>query len=73
MVAAASTPETSVNCYHTTRRTNPEENRPHIRCRENLKYQTFWSFYLDTLIIYVLTKKKGRLCAHTKVLSELLF
>jgi hypothetical protein len=36
---AASTPETSVNFYQTTRRNIPEDIHPHTRRRENLKSQ----------------------------------
>jgi hypothetical protein len=34
---AASTPETLVNFYQTTRRYNPEDSHLHTRSRENLK------------------------------------
>jgi hypothetical protein len=34
---AASTSETSVNFYHTTRSNNPEDSYLHTRRRENLK------------------------------------
>jgi hypothetical protein len=37
MMAAASTSETSVNFYHTTRRYNPEDSHLHTPRRENLK------------------------------------
>jgi hypothetical protein len=37
MMVAASTSETSVNFYHTTRRYNPEGSHLHTRRRENLK------------------------------------
>jgi hypothetical protein len=36
---AASTSETSVNFYQTTRRNNPEDSHLHTRCRVNLKSQ----------------------------------
>jgi hypothetical protein len=36
MIEAASTSETSVNFYQTTRRSNPEDNHLHTRRRENL-------------------------------------
>jgi hypothetical protein len=39
MIEAASTSETSVNFYKTTRRNNPEDSHLHIRRRENLKSQ----------------------------------
>jgi hypothetical protein len=39
MTEAASTSETLVNFYQTTRRNNPEENNLHTRRRENLKSQ----------------------------------
>jgi hypothetical protein len=35
MIEAASTSETSVNFYQTTRRSNPEDSRLHTRGREN--------------------------------------
>jgi hypothetical protein len=38
MVEAASTSETSVNFYQTTRRNNPEDSRLRTRRLENLKY-----------------------------------
>jgi hypothetical protein len=37
MMEAASTPETSVSFYQTTRRNNPEDSHLHTRRRENLK------------------------------------
>jgi hypothetical protein len=37
MMDAASTYETSVNFYQTTRRNNPEDSHLHTRRRENLK------------------------------------
>jgi hypothetical protein len=37
MMKAASTSETSVNFYQTTRRNNPEDSHLHTRRRENLK------------------------------------
>jgi hypothetical protein len=37
MMEAASTPETSVNVYQTTRRCNPKDNHLHSRRREKLK------------------------------------
>jgi hypothetical protein len=37
MMEAASTSETSVNFYRTTRRYNPEDSHLHTRRRENLK------------------------------------
>jgi hypothetical protein len=37
MMEAASTSETSVNFYRTTRRNIPEDSNLHTRCRENLK------------------------------------
>jgi hypothetical protein len=38
---AASTCETSVNVYRTTRRNNPEDSRLHTRRRENFKSHLF--------------------------------
>jgi hypothetical protein len=37
MMAVASTSETSVNFYQTSRRNIPEDSHLHTRCRENLK------------------------------------
>jgi hypothetical protein len=37
MMEAASTSETSVNVYQTTRRNNPGDSHLHTRRRENLK------------------------------------
>jgi hypothetical protein len=37
MMEAASTSETSVNVYQTTRRYNPKDNHLHTSRRENLK------------------------------------
>jgi hypothetical protein len=37
MMEAASTSETSVNFYQTTRRNNPQDSHLHTRRRENLK------------------------------------
>jgi hypothetical protein len=39
MMEAASTSETSLNFYQTTRRYNPEDGHLHTRIRENLKSQ----------------------------------
>jgi hypothetical protein len=41
MMEAASTSETSVNFYQTTRRYNPEDSHLHTRRRENLKSHIF--------------------------------
>jgi hypothetical protein len=38
MMEAASTSETSVDFFHTTRRNDPEDSHLHTRRRENLKY-----------------------------------
>jgi hypothetical protein len=37
MMEAASTSETSVNFYQTTRRNNPEDSHLHTRSRESMK------------------------------------
>jgi hypothetical protein len=37
MLEAASTSETLVNFYQTTRRNNPEDSHLYTRCRDNLK------------------------------------
>jgi hypothetical protein len=41
MMEAASTSETSVNFYQTTRRNNPEDSHVHTHRRENLKSQRY--------------------------------
>jgi hypothetical protein len=41
MMAVASTSETLVNFYQTTRRNNPEDSHLHIRRRENLKSRVY--------------------------------
>jgi hypothetical protein len=41
MMEAASTSETSVNFYQTTRRNNPEDSHLHTHRRENLKSHMF--------------------------------
>jgi hypothetical protein len=42
-VKAASTSESSMNFYQTTRRNIPEESHLHTRRRENLKYHRYAS------------------------------
>jgi hypothetical protein len=42
MMEAASTSETSVNVYQTTRRNIPEDSYRHTRRRENLKSHGFF-------------------------------
>jgi hypothetical protein len=42
MMEAASTSETSVNFYQTTRRYNPEVSHLHTRLRENLTWRLHW-------------------------------
>jgi hypothetical protein len=44
MMKAASTYETSVNFYQTTRRNNPEDSHFHTRRHENLKSHPIPSF-----------------------------
>jgi hypothetical protein len=45
MMEAASTSETSVNFYQTTRRNNPEDSHLHTRRRENIKsHLTTWLY-----------------------------
>jgi hypothetical protein len=44
MMEAASTYETSVNFYQTTRRNNPEDSHFHSRRLENLKSQSIFRF-----------------------------
>jgi hypothetical protein len=51
MMEAASTSETSVNFYQTTRRYNPEDSHLHTRRRENLKSY-------NTMLIYVLLESE---------------
>jgi hypothetical protein len=51
----ASTSETSVNLYQTTRRNNPEESHLHTRRRENLKsYSTSVPQRSNSNTLYVL-------------------
>jgi hypothetical protein len=45
MLEAASTSETSVNFYQTTRRYNPEDSNLHTRRREHLKYYFVYKFF----------------------------
>jgi hypothetical protein len=57
MMEAASTSETSVNFYQTTRRNNPGDDHLHSRRRENLKSHIFL-FHLHVLIFHeVITRK----------------
>jgi hypothetical protein len=44
---AASTSETSVNYYQTTRRNNPEDSHLHTRRRENLKSHKIIKVYSE--------------------------
>jgi hypothetical protein len=50
MMEAASTSETSVNFYQTTRRYNPEDSHLHTRSRENLK-----SYNLESVLLLILS------------------
>jgi hypothetical protein len=50
MTDAASTSETSVNFYQTTRRIKPEDSHLHARRRDNLKSQPIKSSPLLALI-----------------------
>jgi hypothetical protein len=45
---AASTSETFVNFYQTTRRYNPEDSHLHIRRRENLRSHNFHNILVST-------------------------
>jgi hypothetical protein len=47
MVEAASTSETSVNFYRTTRRKSPEDSHLNIRSREKLKSHMFIYFFMS--------------------------
>jgi hypothetical protein len=51
MMEAASTSETSVNLYQTTRRNNPEDSHLHTHRRENLKS------HLDEFSLLILTTR----------------
>jgi hypothetical protein len=53
MMEAASTSETSVNFYQTTRRNNSEYSHLHTRRRENLKSHARWCFEKDRTILYL--------------------
>jgi hypothetical protein len=57
MIKAASTSETSVNFYQTTRRNNPEDSHIHTRRRENLKSTSDLSFCF--LFCFVFDNKVG--------------
>jgi hypothetical protein len=46
MMDTASTSETSVGFYQTTRGDNPEDSHRHNRCRENLKLHYFFIFFM---------------------------
>jgi hypothetical protein len=45
MMEAASTSETSVNVYQTTRRNNPEDSHLHSRRSENLKSHMLFIYF----------------------------
>jgi hypothetical protein len=51
MMGAASTSETSVNFYQTTRCNNPEDNHLHTLSRENLQSHR-WNNYFFLLFLY---------------------
>jgi hypothetical protein len=53
IMEAASTSETSVNFYQTTRRNNPEDSHLHTRRRENLKFRYLFC-YLRVFIWFML-------------------
>jgi hypothetical protein len=53
MTEAASTSETSINFYQTTRRYNPEDSHLHTRRRENLKSYKLY-FYLTLLALSII-------------------
>jgi hypothetical protein len=53
MTEEASTSETAVNFYQTTRRTNPEDSHLHTRRRENLKSQIMFSVCAEWRVLYV--------------------
>jgi hypothetical protein len=48
MMEAASTSETSVNFYQTTRRNNPEDSHLYTRRRENLKSHMHYGVHKST-------------------------
>jgi hypothetical protein len=63
MMEAASTSETSVSFYRTTRRNNPEDSNIHTRRRENLKSrltEVFVFFIFCEGECWVSTLKKDR-------------
>jgi hypothetical protein len=53
MMEAASTSETSVNFYQTTRRNNPEDSHLHNFRRENLKYHLSFSSFSFTFSTFL--------------------
>jgi hypothetical protein len=59
---AASTSETSVNFYQTTKRNNPEDSHIHTRCSEKLKFQIV-NIILDIVqcLMYILYRSTLRL------------
>jgi hypothetical protein len=68
MMEAASTSETSVNFYQTTRRNTPEDSHLHTRRRENL--ESHYTFFFvkapkecesDIIFTEAFTKKKKAL------------
>jgi hypothetical protein len=56
MMEVASSSETSVNFYQTTRRYNPEDSHLHSRRRENLKSYLAPSALLDPRIFFLRTR-----------------
>jgi cell division protein FtsL len=56
VVEAVNTSETSVNFYHTTRRTIPGNNHLHTRLRENLKSHRLFSCLYIMILLCILMK-----------------
>jgi hypothetical protein len=66
-LVAASTSETSVSVYQTTRRNNPEDSRLHTRRHENLKSHMRTSVFWDAApcsLVDINRRFRGAYCLH---------
>jgi hypothetical protein len=78
MLEAASTSETSVNFYQTTRRNNPKDSHLHTHCRENLKSHKITehgkaSYYISKRQqpeLYPQLAKFGKYCVRNTVILQ---
>jgi hypothetical protein len=66
---AASTSETSVNFYRTTRRNNPEDSHTNTRRRENLKSHYLVTSYTIIFNFMLYTQSLTTLKLHFRYLS----